>query len=649
MSDWLKYTKLHHTWFDWSDPAVTADTVTTKLMGPCGYLKNLTPRQRVETEIGILRKARYERWGGSSSYKPLYQHLLTLMKLLMPRRDVTPNLADCCNLFCQCLSRNMKFLNQIGSQNSSKSTFIAMISMTCLAVNPEGTAAYVANPFDATADSTVWGEIMSVYNEIKDAHEWMWPKGRTYKNQTIEVVPGIPKAGSIEIRGVKDTGKFKGMKDIKDTEAGTLLIVAIDEVNEVKQQAFVKEVSNLVSQKMIGITSQNFTDESNMGGIFTKPHRLYEGNPNSFTDLKIDVDQKWYSHLRGVTIRFDGLLSPNILGKRVVYPYLFNEANHSFQLENYGDDSPEYYSQVRSFPRIGVSDTTVLSFSRRDSSRYKDEEWTIESEDGRASFLDPSFGGGDKAMWGSIHWGEAVTISGDSRQRERHPLVWFSDYMTQIPISLEAVVDEEWLHRCRAINLDVGQFILGDSISPEEQLAVRSRELNLLKGISSDNFGFDFSMRPEVTPTMRTIVGPGCIAFDYNTAPEGLWLQHCKKNANEQVTSRVGELAFITADLFIQRQVRGGKFVEAAITQLCRTRYELKGKKWAVESKRDFKKRHQGHSPDERDVLMGLVGMAYKRGFRPSTPETAAEGAGTFNRLPVNRFLTGNRFQRIRL
>lgn len=646
MSDWLKNIRLHHSEIEWDDPSLNAGILTKKMMGNCGYLKDLTDRQAIEKEIEILSKAGYSKWGGESSEKPYYQHVLTLMKLLMPRRDITLNLADCTMLFCLCLKHQRKFLNMLGCQNSAKSSFLAMLSMTCLAVSPEVTSGYLANPFDAVADSTVWGDTVTVFNSIKQTAPWLWPNAREYKSRSIEVIPGVPKGASIEIRGVKDTGKFKGMKDIKDGDQEPLLLVGIDEVNEVKNQSFIQEVSNLVSQDgFITLTSQNFTKEDNMGGIFARPKALFDGCPGSYTELDKDKDFVWHSHLSGVTIRFDGRFSPNILAKRKIYPYLFNEDNLKTQVENYGEDSPEYYSQVLSFPRTGMDELVVLSYSRRDSSRWKDWQWTIDKEGARFSFCDPSFGGGDKAIWGYGVTGTIWSVGGDGKQRDKHVALWFDKSFVNLKIEVDAKFDDFWMVEAQNAGVDLSQFVKGQPLAIEEQIAIQCRKLNLANNIPPENFGFDFSMRPEVTPTMRDIVGGECVAFDYHGAPHGYWLEHCKKDSKEQITSRRGELAFLVADLFINKQVRGGKHIEEAVAQLCREKYELKGKKWHVESKREYKSRNGGKSPDECDTLKGIVGMAHLRGFRS---QTLASGSGDWgvSSKPNNKFLRSTRLNK---
>ena len=95
-----------------------------------------------------------------------------------------------------------------------------------------------------------------------------------------------------------------------------------------------------------------------------------------------------------------------------------------------------------------------------------------------------------------------------------------------------------------------------------------------------------------------------------------LVLHGVKQQSEDYCYDRVSELAFLTADLFLMKQVRGGEHIEPAIVQLQRTNHEAKGKKRKVEKKAEFKARWQGRSPDERDTLMGISGMAILRGFR---------------------------------
>jgi hypothetical protein len=131
------------------------------------------------------------------------------------------------------------------------------------------------------------------------------------------------------------------------------------------------------------------------------------------------------------------------------------------------------------------------------------------------------------------------------------------------------------------------------------------------------------------------------VAFDYNQAPEGIYLHSVKQQSEDYCCDRISELAFLVADVFTTKQVRGGEYIAEAIIQTQRTHHALKGKKRQVEKKKDYKDRWQGRSPDERDVLMGINGMAAKRGFRPAGIKAASGGKSLWEQLNDRNFGKG--------
>lgn len=642
--DWLSSVRLHHENVDWSDLSLTPASLTKRFMGPCGYLRGLDQQQSAKKEIEILKKADVRRLAGSSEYKPYYQHFLTLIKLLMPRRDITPNLADSIMFFHLARQYNRKAVNYIGAQNTGKSSALSIIPTICIAINHINSVGYVATPHDKASDSTLWGDTLSAYHAVQDSSPWLWPNGKPYAARNIVMVPGTPKAGFIEYRGIKEVGKYKGMKTVKVDDADPLLLTGLDEFNEVKNHSFLEGAfPNLVSQDgFMALTSQNFTNEENMGGALAAPFGLFPDNPRSYDDLNKDEHFFWHSVLDGLTLRFDGRFSPNILAGRTIYKYLFKQEELDYQTKHYGVDSAKYYSQVLSFPRTGLSDETILSRSRVNSSRYKDVEWISEREDSRHAHLDPSFGGGDKAMIGFGHVGRITATTADGSQQERIDALWFTQPMVSFKTSLDAKVTLDWMERMRALGTDLKHFTLGTDFSLEHQLAVLSGEYCKKYSIPLRNFSYDFSMRAGIVSAMRDVLGRDPMPFEYNGKPDDLWIETHKNQSSEVCYDRNTELAMLTADLFLQKQIRGGQYIETAITQLCRTKRELAGKKYKAERKIDYKARHAGHSPDERDCLLGIVGNAHKRGFRPK-PIALKPPPGSGKTVKKNPFLTSRR------
>lgn len=401
--DLFKDITLSHEHIDWANPDVDATFVTRTLMGKQTHWgrPEFDEMSEMEIEREILFEAGTENWGFISPYgKPYYQHFLTLVHILDPSTDISPTLSDAVMFFCLGLSMGKKILNLIGCQNASKSASSVRIAYTCLYIDPEYTVFYIANPFDNAADSTIWGEVEDVWDSMCNHHPHesgnpsFFPNAVRYANKRIEVVKDTPKAARIELRNVKHVGKYKGTKARKDenNEVRGILGMLLDEVNEIDNYAFLSMLTNLTSQdNFFAITSQNFKDTEDMGGTLTTPVDLY-GGVDTFDGLDVETDIYWHSRVASITLRFDGIKQANILAGRVIYPYLFKQTNLDLLRDNYGDRSPEWYSQCRSFPIRGEDANSVLSQAKVSGSRYTDKVFSLVRVNGVVSFCDPSFG-----------------------------------------------------------------------------------------------------------------------------------------------------------------------------------------------------------------------------------------------------------------
>ena len=626
--DFFEDITFNHEHIDWQDPKVNAKSVSRVLMGKQTHWKEpeFAGMSEMEIEREILFEAGSENWGYDSPYgKPYYQHLHTLIHILDPSTDIAPTLADAVMFFCLSRSMGKKILNLIGCQNASKSATSVRLAFACLYVDPEYTVFYIANPFDNAADSTIWGEVEDVWQSMCEHHPHesgnpsFFPKAQVHASnpKRIEVIKDIPKAARIELRNVKHVGKYKGTKARKDSnnQVRGILGMLIDEVNEIDNMSFLQMLTNLTSQdNFFALTSQNFKDTEDMGGMLTHPTDIY-GGPTTFEDLDVETDIYWHSRVASITLRFDGLKQANILAGRTIYPYLFKQANLDLLKENYGDRSPEWYSQCRSFPIRGIDANSVLSQAKISGSRYTDRVFNIMRINGTVSFCDPSFGGKDRAVWGFAQFVTAVVTDG-AGQKEQIEMLLFTDHMKPLTLSKDQKYGNHWYGRLEAIGVDVKQFPEGSEVSYEDQIAIQCSELNRAHGIPEECFGYDFSMRADIVSSVNKIIGFKAFAYNYNRKPDNFFLQNIKRSTEDCCYNIIDELAFLSSDLFLSRQIRGGQFIETAVLQLSRTRYEEKNEKYKVERKADYKSRWQNVSPDHRDVLMGIVGMAHKRGFR---------------------------------
>jgi hypothetical protein len=655
---------LNHDRIDWSDPTLDADSISLQLIGsdPWEYwdLPEYEGMTHMEIEKSILLEIGRPSWRKTSRHgKPAYQHMLTLIKLMFPDTDITPSLADAVMFFCIGIGGGMKkILNLIGSANSGKSASGCRIAFALMYLDPEYTVVYVANPFDSASDSTVWGDIEELWDQLVEHYpndtgtgysdaSSLFPWGKKYANRCLEFIPNIPKAARIELRNTKHVGKYKGSKTRgKDVDRGVMLVV-VDEVNEIENMAFLTTLANISQQDaFFSITSQNFKNEEDMGGRLAEPKGIY-GGPDSYEALDIEQHVWWHSATSSITLRFDGHKSPNILSGRTIYKKLFKKENLQQMLDDYGEASPDYFSQVRSFPARSDETNSVLSRAKISASRCKDTFYSITRINRLVSFCDPAFGGRDKAMWGYGQLVTALVTDGEGSQKVEE-LIVFPDFFHSLKLVKDAVYNDYWFDRLKAANVSLKDFTLGGAVSYEDQIAIQCHEYNQKVGVRPEDFGYDFSMRPDIVSSMNKVIGFSCHAFDYNQAPEGVFLQNIKKNSEDCCKNRCTELAFLAADFFLTKQVRGGSFIDTAITQLSRTVYVTVNRKYAAEGKKEYKARWQQVSPDNRDVLLGICGMAARKGFRQNNVSTGVKGKSVFETISAGKSFKARVGKRLR-
>lgn len=603
------------------------------------------PMTPLEIERSILVEAGNTNWNKTSPVgKPYYQHFLTLMKLMFPKTDITNTLADAVMVFCIAVATRKKIMNLIGCQNSSKSATMARIAFVTMFINPEFTYWEVSNPFDNAADSTIWGEVELLWDDLTEAHPHhqygnqtsLFPEGVRYANKRIEFIPKRPRAARIVLNNIKHSGKSKGSKSRKGANNEDIGIKGqmVDEINEIENQSFLKTIVNLSSQKnYICTTSQNYKDPDDMGGVFTEPVPLF-GGPDNVEKLDVDVDILWHSKEAGITLRFDGHKAANILAKRTVYSYLFDNDDLERITLNNGVESPLYASQVRSFPVLTSQANSVLSKAKISASRHKDPFFAMESISGIVAFCDPAFGGADSAVWGCCRFGPGIITDAGGAQFKQN-LIVFTEQMKVVKLVREARWNDFWLDKLKSAGINTSGIETGALVSYEDQIAIQCALWNRERAISADAFGYDFSLRPDIVSSMNMYVGFPAQAFCYNRAPEGVPLEGSKEQSEDACKNRCTELAMLAADFFLTKQLRGGEFIETAVVQLSRTHKTMVNRKWVVEDKAEYKQRWQNVSPDNRDVLMGLAGMAVRKGFRSVLKSAAAGPAsqGVFAKL----------------
>jgi hypothetical protein len=247
------------------------------------------------------------------------------------------------------------------------------------------------------------------------------------------------------------------------------------------------------------------------------------------------------------------------------------------------------------------------------------------------AFGDPAFGGGDLCLFG---WVEVAVcdVAGPDGSKTSETLIICKHQMRRMKLNRDMVVDDDWLVRCAKVStknpIKISHYVRGAPVPLEDQIAMQYAEHCMENEIPFSNFGYDFSMRHEIMTSVTRIMGMDPVAFGYNEPPKGFFLNGLKKNSTDVCGDRVSELAFMAADVIQAKQLRG-EFLLPGMTQLARTLFVERGQKRFVEKKDDYKKRWTGVSPDARDVLLGLIGMAARLGLVLNNPLTQSTGSAT--------------------
>lgn len=537
-------------------------------------------------------------------------HFFRYVCLLFPAVIPTPELLRMIGAIEQTrMVEGRKVINFIGSKNSGKTQFFAIIAIALVTIDAKFSRTYVSGPYKGSADAIVWGRIGTRWKQMKAAakgdDELMHCREESSKGRYV-VWPGSDEAGFIELITLDKVGKLQGAKS-ENPDRGWIVIIC-DEVAEFPTRALLDVLENLKgNENLIVITGCNFKHIEGLDGDLCRP----EGK--EFADLNIDRDLDWLSAYTSHTWRFDGHRASNIIAKRVIFPFLLRESTRRESENDHGLMGPKYLEQIRSFPNSSMSDYFVLTRERvRSGGGYDDFEWRG-IEPTVLAFCDPGFGG-DPCKIALSRFGRAFvpTTSGQD--------VVMNIYEATAPMTIPLVVglkcDEEWIRRLTRVAQ--GQVVMkpGQDVTFYNQIAVQAAEFCLARDVPFGNFGYDGSMRAGIVQEFAAVMGGRVHAIDpMGQATDRPMPFQPERMARDECFNFVSEQHFNFAALVQAGQFRGGNSVPAGIAQICRRPWKFTGTKKQIQTKADFKEDNGGRSPDDGDVLVGGFEVALRLGF----------------------------------
>lgn len=565
---------------------------------------------RFAIERSILRQWQRE-WSkdNSSPYGTSYtDHFLAYAKIFLPKTDQHGFFKRAATSFEETvLKRDRKIINWIGSQNSGKTDNKASFAHLFLSIWPEYTTVYMAAPTEKAARSTCWGRTLTRFRQIKDAHPTFAKNWFHRASEDKVVYYKGTETGFIECRTIPRIANLQGTKSF-DPEKGWLMLFA-DEIAEFQNTCLLDIVANLTgNDNFVCFTGCNFKDTEGLEGVLCHPE-----DGEGYQSLDIEKDQEWESNYNSMTWRFDGHRSPNILAGKTIHKYLLTEEKRATAEKIHGPRGPKYLEQIRSFPNMSLADSYVVTRDDIRSGGGEDEfVFAAPGSGGRVVALDPGWEG-DPCKIGVYEWVRARVINADGRSQDQWVFQPVGEHEA-ITMDTELVASTEWIARVRSFGQNP-TVVRGRKVSMDQQIAVKAGEFCRRHKVPLSNFIYDGSMRPKLAQEMISVLGNEPTIFHPNERATDRTCDAEGNKAHEVYYNYNSECIFAFATLVVSGQFRGARIIVAAVSQICRRKWEYSGKKKKCENKKDYKKNNQNLSPNDADTLVMALEMARRRGF----------------------------------
>lgn len=422
----------------------------------------------------------------------------------------------------------------------------------------------------------IWSHIPALFYDAVNE-----PMGHLIESRTkILAEPGDEIHAIIGI-AVAEGDTQKAIQNIKGIHAKRILVI-IDE-GEATPEAIFATIPNLRKgcKELLVVTLGNSVS-------MTDPHGRVCHPKNGWNSVGIETEEwdtagvlEWQIP-PGKCLHFDGFKSPNVKLGWTKYPYLYSFED--FQAANERPDYANtvgYWSHDRGFwPPNGVSDqlfteTLIKKYEATAGCQFTSYRIPV-------AFLDPAFGGDDcKLILGSVG-----DVDGKMTLRIDRPMT--------IPIT-SASKDE--------IDYEVARAAIAHCKSA---------------GVHPEHFGVDaVGTGRGVAAIIAGEWSPKIIRHETTQAPTDRPSSTADGRPSKEVYDRYAtETWFLAREVVQGNQVRG--LYPEAVRQLCERRYEMKARKYSIETKAKFKARI-GRSPDDADAVIGLIEVARKAGLRADT------------------------------
>lgn len=518
-----------------------------------------------------------------------YRHFKNFARLIWPDVEWNPWLCDQIRELCSDDSAvvsgdvYIKTVAMTGAAAAGKSFSAGFFAVGWWRCSPMDSAVIVCSTQKDMLKKRVWDPISNFHVTAIDPQTKKFHQvGRLIDSRTKIVWEDSLRSDEKHgIFGLAVAGgeTIKAVQEIKGIHANRVMVI-VDEA-EATPEAIFEAIPNLRKgcREFILVVLGNSVSRMDPHGIICAPKLGWNSVSVDSESWPTKGVPRWQIE-PGTCLHFDGTKSPNVLARRTLHPYLY-----SWEDFLAASNKPDY-AQSRAFWQHdrgfwapeGLADTI---FTESMIEKYDGPEFKFESFSTPIAFLDPAFGGDDcKMLFGTL----GNIISGRLAVQITHNIT--------IPISatskdeIDYQVARRAVAECKKRNVQPRQFGVDAVGTGRGVAAIIAAEW------SSEIQRVETTGAPTERPSSTADGRPAKEVYD-RLATEFWW------SAREILQGG---------------QVRG--FYRELIVQLCARTYALKGRKYAIETKEDFKARIK-RSPDDADCFSAGTLVLTPQGNRP--------------------------------
>lgn len=552
--------------------------------------KDGTDLARIEMYI-IKRGGRFQ-FKGETYGEGLLYHYLQLRQLLWPKR-LTNSWTNL--IYKEILANQMTIL--MGCASSWKTSTAAEYVLCDYWCFPDNTAVLVSTTTREKLEDAVFGEIKMLFNSARARRPWL--AGNVIDHKQAIVTDDIEYDGVRDLRkGLKGKACYTGQKYVG---LGTFAGIKQERVRFLGDElqfmppTFLDCLPNMFSNpdvKVIGSGNPNHDPDSQLA-IAAEPVTGWASVDN--IEKTTVWDTKFY---QSRCVNLIGTDSDNFKAPRdqpEPFPRLIGPRFAEKIAYDYGENSPQYETQVRGRMKLSLAESRVIT--RQLCREHQTHEKVIWSGKPimKIHACDPAYGGRDRCISGHIEIGEDV--NGIVRVKVPMP------HTIKIDLRLEK--------------------------SPEDQIAESIKKELEAKDIPVENSGYDSFGKGTIGYAMARIFGNVCpMPVDSGGRPtkrpvrQDFWFEEeNNKGRKERRLKRCDEhySKFVTEMWFSVRYAIEANHIrelpDEVMEEGCWRQYSIvEGNKIEVEPKDEMRLK-KNKSPDLFDWLAIAIEVARRRGF----------------------------------